>query len=129
MSDRNRKTIRLTAGYAAILLLCVCFLAAQDGKTANAKMVGIFKGVPITEKQLNDAADHQLANLEMQRLEAEANFARTRHRILELALDGIIEDRILTAESAQLGITKGATCSTGRASGWRALRRFLSTVS
>ncbi len=112
MSDRNQGTAKIIITF---LLLCVCAVAAQDSKTTRPKVVGMFRGTPITEQELNRAADHQLANWEMQRLEAEASFTRGRHRILELALDGIIEDKILAAESAKLGIGREAYLATALA--------------
>jgi protein-disulfide isomerase len=103
----HRRTYSVTAGYVSLLLI-VSTLYAQDGKTVPPKIVGMFQSNQITEEALNNAAAHDLANLEMQRLAAEAGFVRMKRRILENTLDQILEEKILAAEAAKQGITKEA---------------------
>jgi protein-disulfide isomerase len=89
-------------------LLCVCALPAQDSKTAKPKIVAVVQGTAITDEELSGAADHLLANWELQHLQAEANYTRGKQQILEGTLESLLENRILAAEAAKQGVTKEA---------------------
>ena len=78
---------------------------AQEKQTDAAKPVARVAGAPITEEELSKAAAPELDKLEIEKLQSEANFARSRHQIRENALSRLVEERLLAIEAAKLGIT------------------------
>ncbi len=103
---------RKSSVFPGVVALCAAALAmllplqAQDKKPAASKVVATVDGKSITEDDLNRAATAELESLEMQRLQNEANYARERHQVLENSLDRLIEERLLAAEAARLGISQ-----------------------
>ncbi len=68
--------------------------------------VAVVQGVPISDDELNKAAAADLDRLELQRLQAEAGFERSRHQVREAALNRLIEDRIFTLEAAKENLSQ-----------------------
>lgn len=79
-------------------------LVAQEKSSSGAKTVATIKGAVISEEELNRAATPDLEKLELQRLQSEANFIRSRQQILENTLKRLVEERLLDAEAARQGI-------------------------
>jgi protein-disulfide isomerase len=80
--------------------------AAQDPKGAVPPVVAKFNGALITEPELQKAAARDFEQLEMQRLQFQANYDRARHQILETSLSRLLEDKLLEAEAAKRGISR-----------------------
>ena len=81
---------------------------AQNAKKSKSASVGSIMGVAITEEEANRAAAQQMQRLELQHLQAEANYARARHQALAEGLERVIEDKVLDAEASSRGITTQA---------------------
>ena len=81
-------------------------LIAQEKSSSGAKTVAAIHGVTISEEELNRAAAPELEKLELQRLQSEASFIRSRQQILESTLKRLVEDRLLDDEAARQGIKK-----------------------
>ncbi len=91
---------------AAALAILLPLLQAQDKKPGASKVLATVNGQAITEDELNKAAATELESLEMQKLQCEANYARERHQVLENSLGRLIEERMLNAEAARLGVSQ-----------------------
>jgi protein-disulfide isomerase len=83
-------------------LLC----AQKKAQPAGSRTVATVNGKAITEEELEKAAATELESLEMQKLQYEANYARERHQVLEGSLDRMIEERLLAADAARLGVSQ-----------------------
>ncbi len=96
----------------ALALICALALAAepsvsaQDIKAAKSAAVATLGGAVITEEELKKAAARDLQQLELQRVQFEANYERSRHAILEKNLSRLLEEKLLEAEAAKRGISK-----------------------
>lgn len=88
--------------------LCICPVYAQDGKASKSTTVAAFRGTAITQEEVQQAAAQDLDVLEIQHLQAEANYRRAKHQAVEAALARIVEDRLLDAEVSSRGITRQA---------------------
>ena len=77
---------------------------AQEKSPSGAKTVATINGVAISEEELDRAAASDLEKLELQRLQSEANFIRSRQQTLENTLKRLVEERLLDAEAARQGI-------------------------
>jgi len=80
--------------------------AQKKTQPAGSSVVATVNGKAITEEELNKAAATELESLEMQKLQYEANYARERHQVLESMLDRLIEERLLAADAARLGVNQ-----------------------
>jgi protein-disulfide isomerase len=74
---------------------------AQSG----SQRLAVVNGEIITEEQVTRAATHDLEELDVKRLQAEAKYKQDKHNILEKTLDGLIEDKLLGAEAAKRQIS------------------------
>jgi protein-disulfide isomerase len=81
-------------------------LAAQEKNPPAGKAVASIDGAAISEEELNRAATADLDKLELQKLQFEANYTRSRHQILENVLQRLVEDRLLDSEAARQGISR-----------------------
>ncbi len=110
--------LRKLTGFPGVAALCTTALVvllplqAQDPKPAASGIVATVDGKPITDDELKKAAASELESLEIQRLQYEANYARERHQVLESNLDRLIEERLLAAEAARIGISEKALLAT-----------------
>lgn len=106
--DMSRKSSALqeTVAVCAAALFILLPLQAQDAKPAASGVVATVDGKPITEDEVKKAAAAELESLEIQKLQNDANYARERHQVLESSLDRLIEERLLNAEAARLGISQ-----------------------
>ena len=104
--------LRKLTGFPGVVALCTAALAillplqAQDKEPAGSKVLATVNGKPITEEELTKAAASELETLETQKLQYEANYARERHQVLENSLGRLIEERLLNAEAARLGVSQ-----------------------
>ncbi len=80
--------------------------AAQDKSPAGSKPVAAVNGTAISEEELNKAAAADLEKLELQKVQFEANYTRSKHQILENTLKKLVEDKLLDAEAARQGISR-----------------------
>ncbi len=78
---------------------------AQDKGSSSGKSVAVINGVAISEEELNKAAAPDLEKLDLQKIQFEANYSRNRHQVLENTLQRLVEEKLLNAEAARLGIT------------------------
>ncbi len=102
------KRIAGGAGCLMILLsgLSMRTLAAQQKDAPGGKPAAVIDGTIISEEELNRAAATELQNLEMQKLQFEANYAHRKQQILEDTLKRMIEEKLLDDEAAKQGITR-----------------------
>ncbi len=90
-----------------VMNLLIAFpLMAQAGKPAEPAVAARFQGTVITDDELTKAAAQDLEKLELERIQFNANWERDKHRILEVNLSRILEEKLLQAEAVQRGITK-----------------------
>jgi protein-disulfide isomerase len=92
----------LTFSLAGLPPLC----AQKKRQPAGSRTVATVNGTAITEEELDKAAATELESLEIQKLQYEANYARERHQVLESSLDRMIEERLLAADAARLGVNQ-----------------------
>ena len=81
-------------------------LAAQTKDAPGGKTVAVVEGVAISEDELSKAAASDLDQLELQKMQADASYARGKHQILEDALKKLVDDKLVDAEARRLGITR-----------------------
>jgi predicted DsbA family dithiol-disulfide isomerase len=82
-------------------LLAPTLACAQSGKT-----LAVVNGETLTEEQVMGVAAKELESLETRKLQFEAEHTRNRHAAIEKALNGLLEEKLLTAEAAKRGISK-----------------------
>ena len=90
--------MRIHPYWIAIAILALASMAAAQ---SGSKTLGTVNGQTITEDEVNKAAANDLENLEIKRIQAEANHKRDQHEIIEKTLDGLIEEKLLAAEAAK----------------------------
>jgi len=78
--------------------------AAQSG----SKRLGVVNGQAITEDEVSKAAAKDLDNVELKRLQNEANYRREKQDALEKAFNALMEEKVLDAEAAKRKISKEA---------------------
>jgi predicted DsbA family dithiol-disulfide isomerase len=93
---------------ASSLLICAAFALGQS----NANRVGLVNGQPITQQEIEKAADADLKSLEMRRLQQEATLAQEKQQILTRALDEVAADKLLEAEASKQKKTKAELLDT-----------------
>jgi Skp family chaperone for outer membrane proteins len=84
-----------------IWLLFLVLALATTAAAQGSKTIAVVNGENITEDQLNKAAASDLDNLELKKLQAEANHNRERSEILERKLEELMEEKLLAAEAAK----------------------------
>lgn len=99
---------RLTILWAlfAAFISTLAPLRAQDKTPSGTAVVATVDGKAITGEELGRAAAAELENLEMQKLQYEANYERERHQVLQNSLSRLIEGRLLAAEASNQGISQ-----------------------
>lgn len=75
--------------------------AAEAGTGALA----IVEGVALTEEDVRRVASDDLEELELHRLQFEANYSQQRHQVLEQALDRLIRERLVELEADARGVS------------------------
>ena len=83
----------------ATLVLATTAAAQSPGRLA------VVNGQPVTEEDVRKAADSDLQKIEVKRLQFEAGYARDKQEAMERALDGLIEEKLITAEAAKRNIS------------------------
>jgi len=96
--------VRHTAWIVFALLALSIAAAAQSG----SKRLGVVNGQAITEDEVSKAAAKDLDNVELKRLQNEANYRREKQDALEKAFNALIEEKVLDAEAAKRKISKEA---------------------
>ncbi|PYS25935.1 MAG: hypothetical protein DMG11_21805 [Acidobacteria bacterium] len=96
--------MRHTAWIVFALLALSIAAAAQSG----SKRLGVVNGQAITEDEVSKAAAKDLDNVELKRLQNEANYRREKQDALEKAFNALIEEKVLDAEAAKRKISKEA---------------------
>jgi protein-disulfide isomerase len=86
----------------ATLLVAVSLFAVQQ----NPKVVATVNGENITEQQMMQAASADLSKLDANRPQPQAAYDRAKLEILWKALNGIIEDKLITLEAAMNRMTR-----------------------
>ena len=84
-----------------LLALGTMTVAAQSG----SQKLGVVNGEVVSEEEVREAAAHDLGELEVKRLQAEAKYQQDKHDILQKTLDGLIEDKLLQAEAEKRKIS------------------------
>ncbi len=104
----GKKSIRSSRGiWAGLAFFLMAFsAAAQDKPAAGSTTVATFQGTSITLADLEKAASDDLEKLEIQRIQFQTNFLRSRQTILENTLNRLLEEKILDAAAARQGITR-----------------------
>jgi protein-disulfide isomerase/stalled ribosome alternative rescue factor ArfA len=77
-----------------------------QGRTLKPGEAASVAGTIVSEDELKREISSDLFRLEIQKLQAEANYERGKHQIRENALKRIVDDRLLDAEAAKLKITR-----------------------
>ena len=96
--------MRHTAWIVFALLALSTAAAAQSG----SKRLGVVNGQAITEDEVSKAAAKDLDNVELKRLQNEANYRREKQDALEKAFNALMEEKVLDAEAAKRKISKEA---------------------
>jgi len=96
--------VRHTAWIVFALLALSTAAAAQSG----SKRLGVVNGQAITEDEVSKAAAKDLDNVELKRLQNEANYRREKQDALEKAFNALMEEKVLDAEAAKRKISKEA---------------------
>jgi protein-disulfide isomerase len=91
-----------TLGTAFALLTCAALTFAQS----NPARVAVVNGQVITQQEVEKAADADLKNLEVKRLQQEATLAQEKQQILSRALDEVAADKLLEVEASKQKKTK-----------------------
>jgi predicted DsbA family dithiol-disulfide isomerase len=84
------------------MLACATVAPAQS----KPDRVAVLNGQVITQQELERAADAELKNLEVRRLQNEASLAQDKQQILTQALDQLAAEKLLEAEAAKQKKTK-----------------------
>ena len=84
------------------------FLSSLAFGQANNKTLALINGEVITEDQVRNAAAKDLEGIEARRQQAEAEYERNKYGALERALDDIVAEKLIAAESAKRGIRSDA---------------------
>jgi protein-disulfide isomerase len=100
--------VRRIVTAVALSAFCVAVLFAQSRATTGGKPLAVVNGETVTEQQVKDLAAKDLENLELHKLQADAGYERDQHAIVERALEGIIQDKLLEAEAKKRGVTPQA---------------------
>ncbi len=96
--------MRHTAWIVFALLALSTAAAAQSG----SKRLGVVNGQAITEDEVSKAAAKDLDNVELKRLQNEANYRREKQDALEKAFNALMEEKVLDAEAAKRKISREA---------------------
>jgi len=96
--------VRHTAWIVFALLALSTAAAAQSG----SKRLGVVNGQAITEDEVSKEAAKDLDNVELKRLQNEANYRREKQDALEKAFNALMEEKVLDAEAAKRKISKEA---------------------
>jgi len=96
--------VRHTSWIVFALLALSTAAAAQSG----SKRLGVVNGQAITEDEVSKAAAKDLDNVELKRLQNEANYRREKQDALEKAFNALMEEKVLDAEAAKRKISKEA---------------------
>ena len=96
--------MRHTAWIVFALLALSTAAAAQSG----SKRLGVVNGQAITEDEVSKEAAKDLDNVELKRLQNEANYRREKQDALEKAFNALMEEKVLDAEAAKRKISKEA---------------------
>jgi protein-disulfide isomerase len=101
------KRLRFTVAalVAGALLVLPLNSAAQEKAAPKTKIISSIQGISVTEEELGLAASAELDKLEMQKLQFEANYERSRYQVYEKTLQRIVEEKLLNAEAAKRGIS------------------------
>ena len=78
---------------------------AQGGQDSTAGIVAEMKGNTITREELQSAAAEELAAVEMQSLQFQAQQEREQHRILENRLKAMLAEKLVDLEGSQQGLS------------------------
>jgi predicted DsbA family dithiol-disulfide isomerase len=100
----NSRIPRIAA--SCLMSLFISLFMSRTAKPGESEVVAKFQGNVITESDLTKAAQKDLENLELERIQFNANWERDKHRVLETNLSRLLEEKLLQAEAAQRGITK-----------------------
>jgi predicted DsbA family dithiol-disulfide isomerase/Skp family chaperone for outer membrane proteins len=89
-------------------LVLLAMLAFAGGAYAQSTpdRVAVVNGQTITQQQLEKAAETDLKNLELKRLQNESSLAQDKQQILTKALEEMVAERLLDAEAAKEKKTK-----------------------
>ncbi len=91
-----------------LLLLFGAFItsgSAQGGQDSTAGIVAEMKGNTITREELQSAAAEELAAVEMQSLQFQAQQEREQHQILENRLKAMLAEKLVDLEGSQQGLS------------------------
>ena len=92
--------------YARMLGVCaLALILIPAAQAQSSKPLAIINGKTLTEADVKEAAASELEALETQRLQAEANSRKEEQGIIENALNEMITDRLLEAETEKRGIS------------------------
>ncbi len=106
--------LKLIPSIAAVgfLLGAVACLGGEPGSSVQTPdsddpMVTIGEEI-VTRAEVEEAAAENLKAVEMQRLQCESQANQNRHRAMELAIDELVRNRLLTAAAADSGLDVSA---------------------
>ena len=108
MSDPRRFAV----SGVGVLLIALAFafplLAGQGSVSSSGKALAVVDGTTITEEQVNKEATADLEKLEMQQLQFQAEYRRSRHQLLEANLNRLVETKLIETEAAAQGLSRDA---------------------
>jgi protein-disulfide isomerase len=91
---------------AALISMLMPVLAyAQTAKSTDPSVVAVIQGKAITREELDKYSAKDLEQLNLERIQFNANWERNRSQLLERDLSRLLEDKLLAAEAAQSGVS------------------------
>src|SRR5215475_2247831 len=101
MNNRHFRKL-FAAAFTTVLLATPGFSQANP---ASGKKLAVVNGETITDDQVKKAAAEDIENLELKKMQAEAEFQRDQHDIYQRTLTNIIDNKLLDAEAKKRGIS------------------------
>ena len=101
-------------GLALVLLASTVWIipacSAQSDAAGNdgggSDVLATIGDQPITRAEVETEAKTQLDQVEMQKLQCESNYKRSKHQVYENVVEQLVQDRLLDKEAEARGITK-----------------------
>jgi protein-disulfide isomerase len=101
MNNRHFRKF-FAAAFTTVLLATQGFSQANP---ASGKKLAVVNGETISDDQVKKAATEDIENLELKKMQAEAEFQRDQHDVYQRTLTNIIDNKLLDVEAKKRGIS------------------------
>src|SRR5207244_13530507 len=92
--------------HRALILTAFAAIATVAVAQSNANRAAVVNGQTITQEELDKAAANDLRSLETKRLQNDATLAQDKQQVLTRAVEQLVADKPIEAETQQLQKTK-----------------------